>query len=273
MARAAHDRRYTFLWGDSTHDAADPVNRRAEELCQQYVDRRVSGVFFAPLEFSADQYAINRRIADALKRANIPVVLLDRDLEEFPRRSEFDVVGIDNFAGGYAVAEHLINLGCRRIRFVARPQSAATVDSRIAGCREVLVKNQLDHGAKWIRYGDPADADFVRRLMNGDDGTRPDAFVCANDETAALLMRGLREQGFKVPSDVRIVGFDDVKYATLLPVALTTIHQPCQDIGEAAVRVMIDRLANPNSPAREIIIHAPLVVRASCGAKAHVAVG
>jgi GntR family transcriptional regulator of arabinose operon len=69
--------------------------------------------------------------------------------------------------------------------------------------------------------------------------------------------------GRRVPSDVCVAGFDDVKYASLLNVPLTTIHQPCAQLGEAAVRVMVERLKNPLMPARDVLLNFQLVVRGS----------
>jgi len=93
-----------------------------------------------------------------------------------------------------------------------------------------------------------------------------DAFLCANDRTAAQLMQTLLGLGVRVPEDVRIAGIDDVRYAGLLPGPLTTFHQPCLDIGAAAIATMYDRVANPHLPARSILLNGHLVVRKSCGA-------
>ena len=79
-------------------------------------------------------------------------------------------------------------------------------------------------------------------------------------------MRSLESQGTRVPRDVRVVGFDDVKYATLVSPPLTTIHQPCRDIAVIAFRTMLDRLADPTLPTRRISLPPRLVVRESCGA-------
>jgi GntR family transcriptional regulator, arabinose operon transcriptional repressor len=90
-------------------------------------------------------------------------------------------------------------------------------------------------------------------------------FICANDMTAALLMRTLNQLDVRVPHDVRVVGFDDLNYARLLSVPLTTMHQPCRAIGAAAVRAMLERIADPEIPGREILLNSQLVVRQSCG--------
>ena len=155
LASLARVHEYSVLWGGSTHPRqdTDASLEHAEELCQQFIERKVSGVFFAPYELMPEQEQANRRLAVSLRQAGIPVVLLDRDLLPFPNRSDFDLVGIDNMAGGYLLAEHLIKLGCRHLRFVARPRSAPTVDARIAGVREALVRHQLDHDPGWLTHG------------------------------------------------------------------------------------------------------------------------
>jgi DNA-binding LacI/PurR family transcriptional regulator len=96
--------------------------------------------------------------------------------------------------------------------------------------------------------------------------TRPDAIVCANDRTAARLMHTLIDLGHQVPSDVRLAGIDDLEYASLLPVPLTTIRQPTRQIGAAALAAMLDRISGADIPTRDILLHGTLVVRKSCGA-------
>lgn len=258
-----HD--FSLLWGGSTHPRQDKDAslEHANELCEQFIERHVSGVFFAPYEFLPEHGQANRRLAEALRQAGIPVILLDRDLQPFPNRSDFDLVGIDNVAGGYLIAEHLLKLGCRHLHFVARPHSAPTVDARIAGVREAMVRRHLEPSRGWIHTGDPADPRFVRGLMAG---RQADALVCANDFTAATLLRSLETLGHKVPRDVRLAGFDDAKYATLVSVPLTTVHQPCREIATTAFRMMQERIAEPTLPVRSVALTPRLVVRESCGA-------
>lgn len=258
-----HD--YGLLWGGSTSPQldADASLKHAEEICKQFVERKISGVFFAPAELQPRQEEANFKLAESLREAGITVVLIDRDITPFPRRSDFDLVGLDNLAAGYMIAEHLIKLGCRKILFVCRPLSAATVNARIAGVREALVQNRLEYDTNWVRQGDPKDLKFVRSLVSG---KLADAIICANDDTAVVLTRTLESQGIKLPEDVRVVGFDDVKYAMLVSVPLTTIHQPCRDIAYVAFQTMLRRLAEPTLPVQSISVTPNLVVRESCGA-------
>lgn len=265
IASLARVHEYGLMWGGptSSFQTTDDSLEHAEEVCRQFIERKISGVFFAPAELHPGQEAANFRIAESLREAGIAVVLIDRDLTAFPRRSDFDLVGIDNLAAGYQIADHLIKLGCKKILFACRPLSAATVNARIAGVREALAQNRLECDTNWIRQGDPKDLKFARSLVSG---KLADAIICANDDTAAMLIRTLESHGVRTPHDIRVVGFDDVKYAMLVSVPLTTVHQPCRDIAHIAFQTMLRRLTEPTLPAQSISLTPNLVVRESCGA-------
>jgi GntR family transcriptional regulator of arabinose operon len=262
MSEAPQASKHALLWGNLTPDP----NTRAEQtwkLCLQYIQKKVAGVFFAPLERSAESDETNQRIIFALERAHIPVVLLDRCFLPYPDRSRHDLVGIDHRRAGYMITEHLLKLGCRRIAFFAYSNSASTVPARIAGYREAL-----------FVFGAPIEPALVQSLNSGDDSEvrrlmerlKPDAVIGANDRTAGQLMHSLIHLQYRIPQDVRIVGIDDVEYAKLLPVPLTTVHQPCREIGAAAVGAMLERIARPEMPIRDILLDSKLVIRDSCGA-------
>jgi GntR family transcriptional regulator, arabinose operon transcriptional repressor len=261
MMEAQEAMHHSLLWGNAATQEHEK-EQAAEQLCEHYIARKVSGVFFAPLEFSTNRFQANHRIVAALDRARIPVVLLDRCLEPYPQRSKYDLVGIDNRRTGYLATEHLIKAGAKRIAFFARPNSAPTVDARIAGYREALLLKTEKPCRDLVRLGDASDAKFIKSILRKD---RPDAFVCANDLTAGNLMHTLLSLGQRIPEDIRIVGIDDVKYARLLPVPLTTLHQPCRDIGRIALTVMLDRIANPDLPPRDVLLRCELIARKSCG--------
>jgi GntR family transcriptional regulator, arabinose operon transcriptional repressor len=257
-------RRHALVWGSLTGGEGSK-EERAWELCRQYIDRKVAGVFFAPLELAPAKDEVNQRIAQALDDARIPVILLDRTVVPYPDRGHHDLVGIDNRQAGYLVTEHLLRLGSRRIAFVARPNAAATVDARQAGYREALHRWDVPFDRSLVHLLDPADVGSITSLMERD---KPEAIVCANDWIAARLMRTLLETGRSVPGDVRLVGIDDVLYAGLLPVPLTTLRQPTSEIGTVALSAMLDRIAQPDLPTRDILLHGELVVRKSSGSVA-----
>ncbi len=266
MASAPQAAAHALLWANATPRSATKSATKEEQawqLCRQYIARDVSGVFFAPLELTPESESTNLRVLAALESAEIPVVLLDREVLPYPRRGKHDLIGIDNHRAGFMATEHLLQLGCRRIGFLSYPRSASTVAIRISGFREALSVSGAPYEAEFVQRLDPSQEPEVRQMV---ESIHPDAIICANDRTAGILMHSLIALGYRIPDDIRIAGFDDVKYARLLPIALTTIHQPCRNIGEAAMAAMLERVSRPDMPARDILLSCRLVVRDSCGA-------
>ena len=254
-----HDR----LWGPTFSPGASEETQ-ALQLCDYYVQRGVNGVFFAPMELTGGKDEVNHRITHALDEAGIPIVLLDRDITEFPRRSQYDLVGIDNRRAGFVITDHVLQSGARKVVFFARPHSAPTVNLRALGYRDAI--NACVPSLKpFIELGDPGDVAAVEELI---ERLSPDAVVCANDYTAGQFMTSLNALGIRVPSDIRVTGMDDIRYASVLQTPLTTIHQPCLQLGAAALGAMLDRVSNPQMPARDFRVDFKLVVRRSTDSEA-----
>jgi DNA-binding LacI/PurR family transcriptional regulator len=267
MMRSPFARPDALLWGNASATVGEAA-READQTVNSFIRQKVAGVFFAPMELSGDKDSTNRRIARDLERAQIPVVLLDRCYMPYPERSPHDLVGVDNRRAGYIAATHLLRLGVRRLAFLGEALAAGTVDARITGFYEALRRHGVAPEKDPAWRGSPQDEALVQELL---ETLKPEAIVCANDLTAARLMQTLIALGVRIPEQVRIVGMDDVKYASLLPVPLTTIHQDCAGIGMAAMATMLERLEHPELPVRDVTVPTSLVVRRSCGAHLGVA--
>ena len=261
MMRAQFAKPDALLWGNSSTSVEDSV-KAAEQMAESFIEKKVDGVFFAPLELTSEKDTANRRIARMLDRAEIPFVLLDRCYMPYPERSAHDLVGVDNRRAGYIAAAHLLEHGATRLAFVGEERAANTVDARITGFYEALRAFGVRPDWEPVWRGSAADELFVRSMV---DAARPDGIVCANDLTAARLMQVLMGIGVRVPHEARIVGMDDVRYASLLPVPLTTVHQDCAAIGAVAMATMLQRLEQPKMPVRDVLVPVRLVVRGSCG--------
>lgn len=228
-----------------------------EEMARKLVEKGVSGVVFQPIQFAETAEEVNRRIVDLFKSSGISVVLIDCDIVSFPYRSEFDVIGINNFKAGVQVGWHLLDAGARSVRFVSGLGRADSVRFRALGAKSVLEERFA--GDDFV-----ADANDVRQLERL---LRPhpeaDAFVCQNDITAAAVIGALDKLGKKVPRDVLVVGFDDVAFAAWVSPSLTTVRQPCKQIAEAAFKRLVARLDDPGMPPAELFLDSPLVRRES----------
>ncbi len=143
-------RQHALLWGSVTSAAASR-EERAWHLCRQYIDRRVSGVFFAPLELTSGKDAVNRKIAQALDEAGIPLVLLDRTVGPYPERGTHDLVGIDNRRAGYRITEHLLRSAhppdCFRRRRTCRGYGRGPGSRLPRGALSVELANQPGAGS------------------------------------------------------------------------------------------------------------------------------
>lgn len=238
------------------HDDIAATTAQAEWL----IERGVDGVLLAPMESVADRERANLAICARFTDAGLPVVLVDRDVVEYPGRSDFDVVGMDSARAGALMGAHLAAQGFTRPVFLSRPLFPSTTDLRVAGCAYALARGGVSVRRDWHVTGDPADMAWVSSAL---DEHNADVVVCSNDRTAAILIQTLMREGRRVPDDVAVVGFDDAVYSELLSITLTTVAQPFSSIARAAVRRLADRVAEPGLDPVEILLPPRLVVRDS----------
>lgn len=261
LIRLAQGSGYTLLFGETY--SSDPAKRvrEARELAAEMIKNHVAGVLYQPFEAAANGMEMNQRILSVLDAKKIPVVLLDRDAVMPPERTAHDLVAINNVDAGERLARHMVAAGARRIGFLTRFTDVPNIESRLRGflCAKAVLESRR------VRFevlrGAADDKTFIRRKMTGRNP--PDAIVCDSDTTAAMLRQTLGDLGYSVPDDVRIAGFDDVRLASLMTPPLTTIRQPCEEIAEQAFRRLLARVQKPDLVPLEILIAAPLVVRAS----------
>jgi LacI family transcriptional regulator len=250
---------YTLLIGNVYSKSHTVRAQQAKDLAADFVRKGVAGVIFQPIELLSNATRINREIVSVLTASNIPVVLIDYDIVPSPERSEFDLVGINNFEAGRRLAEHLISKGAKSIHFLMRRHWGASVCSRLAGVNVAISKRGV-HKCTSILLSEPDDVAKVRTYLKK---CKPDAIICGNDTAAAYLKHTLESLGKRIPDDVMLAGFDDVQHVKIMSPRLTTIHQPCEDIADTAVRRLLERIKNPSLKAMEIFLSAPLVERES----------
>lgn len=260
ISRLAQKEGYTLLFGDVS--SKDPVQRAkmAQNLAADFIRQGVAGVLYQPIELIDDVERVNREILSSFDRAKIPVVILDNDFVQAPKRSGYDVVGIDNIAAGILAAEHLIGLNVKRINFQKRPKCSASVNDRLRGVISAIVLHQGGICKNLILVAEPTDVEAVRRHFRKG---RPDAVICGNDTAAVELKQTLEKLGYHVPEDVMLVGFDDVKYATIVTPQLTTVRQPCTQIAATAFERLVQRMTNPGLAPMTFALPVELIVRES----------
>jgi DNA-binding LacI/PurR family transcriptional regulator len=204
---------------------------------------------------------IDDPVVAALNTTNKPFVLLGRPAEG----QRLSYVDIDNRTAERNATAHLLRLGRRRIAHLAGPDFAVAAIDRKAGYLDALARAGIEPDSDLIHHGDFSAADAVsgtRRVMEH----HPDAIVAANDVMATAAMGELAAMGVRVPEDVAVIGFDDLRASNRTTPPLTTVRQSISVLASEAVRTLTDLIEDPDLPPQQVVIPTELIVRASCGA-------
>ncbi len=164
----------------------------------------------------------------------------------------------------HAMVEHLLSLGHRSFHFI----TGNLVDERTAAFAEAMLSHHIPLVPELhTQTGWSTEEAFasVQSLLSGSK-TRPDVLVCASDLIAIGAMRAVNALGLRVPGDIAVTGFDDIPFARDLDPSLTTIHVPNEQMGQFAVRKLIERIHQPELPPIIQVVPTSLVIRRSCGA-------
>jgi LacI family transcriptional regulator len=199
--------------------------------------------------------------------ASQPVVAVDPHVGG----SALPTIDAQNFEGAVEITQHLIELGHRRIGFLAGRPDLESARRREAGYRAALEAAGIPFDTELVRVGgfteETAEAP-ARELLTLTD--RPTAIFAANDLSAIQTMRTAAELGIAVPDDMSVVGFDNIPESALTDPPLTTVDQSIQELGVEAVRTLLDLIENRDRHAGETPIHitlpTKLVVRRSTAA-------
>ncbi len=198
-----------------------------------------------------------------LKMLNYPFVLL-----EDVKGIQANVVAIDNLRAIKKAVKYLIESGHTKIVHFAGPPSSSHTQERIEGFRHAFSESPLVFSKDMIvsvgsRYEESHGA-AMRYFKNRAHKDFPSAIVCFNDQQALAVMSALKELKIRVPEDISIIGNDDIYYANLYPVPLTTIRAPQREIGERAAEILIRNIeSSAILPMERVVLDTELVVRGS----------
>jgi len=198
-----------------------------------------------------------------LKMINYPFVLL-----EDVKGIQANVVAIDNLKAIKKAVKYLMESGHTKIVHFAGPPQSSHTQERIEGFRHAFSESPLVFSKNMIvsvgsNYEDSftRTIDYFKHLNRAD---YPTAIVCFNDQQALGVMMALRELEIKVPDDISIVGNDDIYYAKIYPVPLTTIRAPQHEIGTKAAEILIKNIESPTQlPVERVVLDTEFIVRAS----------
>ncbi len=229
--------------------------QRSEELgfLEDLRQRRVDGIAMTPLGVHSED--LTEVLQDRL-----PFVSVGIDVPET------DTVLTDDAAAAHEATTHLLRRGHRRVATVAGPPGLLTGDPRLSGYTAALADAGVRYDSRLVVRSDHTRAggkEATLQLLRLPERRRPTAVFCANDLMAIGALDAAREVGLTVPTDLAVVGFDDIEAASLVTPALTTVRTPSFDIGQAAADLLLERLAGSTAAPRRIVVPTRLIERAS----------
>jgi LacI family transcriptional regulator len=221
---------------------------RERRTVQMLQERRVDGMIVSPV-------TVTDEILADLHKDGLPFVQIDRSI----KGEDVPCVRTDHGAGSALAADHLVKRGHKEIAYVGGPLQIQTFDLRLEGFKKALAKHGLKPAAiKLVDNDEDAAAGAVKEILASK--SRPTALYTASIKLTIGGLRAIREAGIKVPSEIEIVGFDDIAMADLFSMPVSTVCQDVEAIGREAFRALL-RVMNSQKVQRELLIPPRLKVR------------
>ncbi len=237
-----------------SNSAEDPVHQ--DHFIETMREHNADGVIVCPAE---------RTTAVSLQQLNafqMPCVLISRHVPG----AAVDFAGNDHRRGSFLAAEHLISLGHTRIAMIGGNEYSSTGIERHEGFAAALAAHGVTFDPGLLVTCAPTregGAEAILRLLDRADP--PTAAVCYNDVIAFGVMLGLRKLGLEPGQDFAVTGCDDIAEAALWSPGLTSVAIDTVAMGDAAVQLLLARIAETDAPPRSVVLEPKLVVRASSG--------
>lgn len=216
----------------------------------------VDGIILPPIH----QYS---KVVEGLIESGVPVVCVDRKLV----RENVDTVVINNEKGGYMAVKHLIDHGHKRIAILSSSPQFSSFEERQKGYERALMENGLELDHALIKEGDPRSTETARELTEELLGLDipPTAIFATNNLMTLGVIEAVNEAKLKIPSEISIIGFDDMPWAKAIVPPLTVIKQPGYEMGRRAAELMFQRIEDPKREPVQVTMESTIIIRDSTG--------
>lgn len=200
---------------------------------QTLIANRVDGVLVSFSKETQD-YSHFQQMVDY----EIPIVFYDRTIEGF----HADSVVCDDYSGAYNAVNHLISKGCKRIALYSSPQHMLIGRNRFEGYKAALKKNNIEFNKDLIYACDTIESamKISKSVLKKQD--RPDGIFAVNDHTAVGVLKVAKELGIKIPQELKVVGFENSRSATICEPELTSVDQFGFNLGKKSAELLLKRI-------------------------------
>jgi len=199
---------------------------------------------------------------EGLVKGDIPLILVSR----VPKEVDTSYITVDDRKGAKMAVEYLMGLGHKTIGFIDGPEDVIPSRDRMKGYQEVLKEHGIPLYEEIICYADftrEAGYHVMKRYLKLPE--LPTAVFAANDLIALGAIEAIEEDGSLVPDDISVIGFNNISYASLPRIMLTTIAQPMYEMGFAAAEYILDVVEGKREERLQRVLEPKLIVRKTCG--------
>ncbi|MDD2056538.1 LacI family transcriptional regulator [Pseudomonas sp. GD03860] len=228
---------------------SDDNPQKQRSYLRVLLEKRIDGLIVASVGEDSD-------LLDSLASVRTPMVIVDRALEGV----EADIVRIDHEQGAYLATRHLLDLGHRDIACIGGPNNTSVAQLRLAGFERALAEAGVTVAQERILSSDFTSLGGYAAAARLLEGQRPTAIFAGNDMIGIGVLRAAAERNICVPSELSVIGFDDIQLSRYVFPALTTVGQSIRELGESAAALLLSRIAQPLRGAPEQRIVAPKIV-------------
>lgn len=206
---------------------SDNRESKEEKYIQILQEKMVDGIILTTSESSK---------CKSLERCNIPVVLVDRDIDV---KSQVGRITVNNEEGAFTATNYLIEKGCKNIGFISSNKRNKPSAERLNGYKKALKKNGIKFNKEITYFNSFKTETGYLGALSILEKCKIDGIFCGNDMIAIGAIKALKEKEISVPEDIKIIGFDNISVCDFIDPPLTTIKQPIYEIGECAVDILL----------------------------------
>jgi len=230
---------------------------REQALVEHLIGLKIAGLALAPSSFGPDY-------VNFIQSLKVPMVCFDQKVEGIER----DFVGSDNYLAGAMLTEHLLQLGHRRIAFIAGPQHMHTAAERYRGFSETMASAGVEVNPSYVVDGQftrSAGYEAAMRLLIQPE--RPTAILGANNAVSMAALQAMQELGFDCPGDISLAMIDNVQWSNVITPRITMVVQDTLKLGGIIARRLLHRITSPEGaaePPQDFVLSPKFVPGNSC---------
>jgi DNA-binding LacI/PurR family transcriptional regulator len=258
MAKGISDKAFLNDYTVFLSNTDESIEKEIKQV-NQLIEKRVDGIIFISTEMCNKNGDYAHYIY--LIKRNIPTVLINGSIEN----TDIPFVRINELKAGYIATKHMIKKGLRKIAFLGGPENSIPTTDKFKGYKKAFREFNLTIEKNYIILD-------KHEIKNGFKNTtgllemeeRPEGIITVSDALAIEAIKAARAKNISIPDNLKIIGFDDIKFSASFSPSITTIAQPKYKMGTMALDMLIHLIEKKELPERRVVIEPKLILRDSC---------